>query len=182
VDICTCQQPSAFQNLISSFHHGEQVSPMKLSSNSGVANSVLEQLYSNGTAIYGRTKNELGGTNRGFGILLFVIMESILVQFNTISVMHGGINKNQPKAPSKSTQDLLSPIDECPGERSSITKPLGIMMEELWEVVLIGKCNLAKQMGKRGDVIDEEDIKHFITNNRLDDMAALDKKGNKRVL
>jgi hypothetical protein len=68
---------------------------------------------------------------------------------------------------------------ECPGEYS-ISKLLGIMMKELWEVLI--DCNLAKQMGKRrGDILDQEATKSFNTNNRFDDFVTLEKKGNSNL-
>jgi hypothetical protein len=69
------------------------------------------------------------------------------------------------------------------GNAYSISKLLGITMQELWEVLI--DCNLVKQMDKRGgmgDILDKEAIKSFITNNRLDDFVALEKKDNQPVL
>jgi hypothetical protein len=53
---------------------------MKAISNSGAANLVFEQLYSNGTAIHGCTKNELGGSIfRGFGLESFYFNHGVYV-------------------------------------------------------------------------------------------------------
>jgi hypothetical protein len=109
-------------------------------------------------------------------------MDSILARFFLQHNQHDAWwykLKIKPKAPTNSTHDALSPTDECPGEYS-ISKLLGIMMQEICEVLI--DCNLAKQMGKRGNTLDKEAIKSFITNNRLDDFVALEKKDNQPVL
>jgi hypothetical protein len=109
-------------------------------------------------------------------------MDSILARFFLQHNQHDAWwykLKIKPKAPTNSTHDALSPTDECPGEYS-ISKLLGITMQELWEVLI--DCNLAKQMGKRGNILDKGAIKSFITNNRLDDFVALEKKDNQPVL
>jgi hypothetical protein len=53
----------------------------------------------------------------------------------------------QLKAPSNSMKYLLLPRDECPAGGYSLSKLLGISMQELWEVSI--ECDLAKQKGKR---------------------------------
>ena len=84
-----------------------------------------------------------------------------------------------PKAPSNSTDDALSPIDDCPGEYA-LSKLLGISMQDLWEVLIA--CNCAKRFGKRGSVLDKDAMENFITNHGLDHVVVLDEMQKQPVL
>jgi hypothetical protein len=81
--------------------------------------------------------------------------------------------KITPKAKSHSTDDALSPLDECPGEYC-LSKLLGITMNKLWEVLL--ECDLAKKKGKRGNILDKKCIEEFITNNELTNCVVRNEK------
>jgi hypothetical protein len=75
----------------------------------------------------------------------------------------------------------LSPTDdETQGGIQPFETPWNYDARALGEVLI--DCNLAKQMGKRRNILDKEAIKNSITNNRLDDCVALEKKGNQPVL
>jgi hypothetical protein len=73
----------------------------------------------------------------------------------------------------------MLPLDEAPGEYC-LSKLLGITMDDLWEVLI--DCNLAKKMGKRGNLIDRNGIQQFITNNELTNLVALEIKDKQPVL
>jgi hypothetical protein len=68
--------------------------------------------------------------------------------------------KTHPKAKSSSNDDA----DEAP-EEYCLSKLLGISMNELWEVLL--ECDLARKMGKRGNILDKKRIGQFMTNHGL---------------
>jgi hypothetical protein len=64
----------------------------------------------------------------------------------------------------------VSPLDEAPGEYC-LSKLQGISMHGLWEVLIV--CNLAKEKGKQGDILDRTDILPFATNNGLTNAVIL---------
>jgi hypothetical protein len=73
----------------------------------------------------------------------------------------------------------LSPPDEAPG-KYCLSKLLGISMDNLWEVLIA--CTLAKQKGKRGNIVDRNGIQQLITYNGLTNMVILDIKEKQSVL
>jgi hypothetical protein len=114
-------------------------------------NSEPRQLRSKATATYGCTKSELTGAIEQFGILLLKMIESILVKFFRAHDEQEAWwfkVKITPKSTLRCSDDALSALDECPGAYS-LSKLLGITMNELWEVLL--ECKLAKKKGKRGN-------------------------------
>jgi hypothetical protein len=135
-------------------------------------------LYSNATATRGCTKSELRGANERFGILLSKMYQSILAKFFRAHAEHEAWwfkLKINPKAKSSSNIDA----DEAP-EEYCLSKLLGISMNKLWEVLL--ECDLAKKMGKRGNILDQKRIGQFITNHGLTDCVVLDEKEKAAVL
>ncbi len=67
------------------------------------------------------------------------------------------------KANSHSPQDALPPLDEAPGDYG-VLNLLGISMHSnLWEVLI--ECNLAKEKGKQGNILDKKGILQFIIYN-----------------
>jgi hypothetical protein len=79
------------------------------------------------------------------------------------------------KIKPKPNPDMSLPLDEAPGEYC-LSKLLGITMDALWEVLI--DCKLAKEMGKRGNLVDWK----FITNNEQTNSVALKIKEKQPVL
>jgi hypothetical protein len=67
------------------------------------------------------------------------------------------------KSKPKPDADIMSsPLDKDPGEYC-FSKLLGITMNRLWDVLIA--CNSAKKMGKRGNILDWDAFRQFITKN-----------------
>jgi hypothetical protein len=75
--------------------------------------------------------------------------------------------------------DMWLPLDEAPGEYC-LLKLLGITMDDLWEVLI--DCKLAKKMGKLGNLINRNGFQHFITNNELTSLVAVEIKEKQPVV
>jgi hypothetical protein len=85
------------------------------------------------------------------------------------------------KADSHSPQDALPPaLDEAPGDYS-VLNLLGISMHSnLWKVLI--ECNLAKEKGKQGNILDKKGILQFIIYNVLTNVVVLDGREKHPVL
>ena len=87
--------------------------------------------------------------------------------------------KSNPKVPTINTNDPLLPVEECPGV-FSLSKLLGRSMKDLWEVLI--DCNCAKQKGKRGNILDKDSIRLFITSHNLEDVVELGEREKQSVI
>ncbi len=109
-------------------------------------------MYSTATAIYHCTKSELAGAKQPFGIQLLKIMQSLLAKFLHSHDKHDEAWWLKVKIKPKPNADMSSPLDEAPGGYCLSTL-LGITMRQLAWYVLISS-NLAKKMGKSGNILD----------------------------
>jgi hypothetical protein len=107
-------------------------------------------LYSTATAIYHCTKSELAGAKQPFGIQLLKIMQSLLAQFLHSHDKHDEAWWFKVKIKPIPNVDMSLVLDEAPGKHC-LSKLLGITMNQLWDVLIA--CDLAKKMGKRGNVL-----------------------------
>jgi hypothetical protein len=110
-------------------------------------------------------------------------MDSILAQFFREHNQHAAWwykMKIKPELPLESTNNVLLPPDEAPGEHC-LSKFLGITMEELWNVLIA--CKLAKETkGNRGPMLDKNKISNFITGNALTNILELIMKDSEHIL
>jgi hypothetical protein len=136
-------------------------------------------LYSTATAIYHCTKSELAGAKQPFGIQLLKIMQSLLAKCLHSHDKHDEAWWFKVKIKPKPNVDMSLALDEAPGKHC-LYKLLGITMNQLWDVLIA--CNLAKKMGKRGNILDWDAFQHFIINNGLTNSVILNRKDKMPVL